>query len=127
MELLIVKICELIRKDMGGLQLKGLAQRFGLSQSYLSRAFKETAGMGLREYLLQLKIKRSKELLLDPSKSIKEIAYELGYTYPSHFSGMFKKRVGLSPTQHRENAGSLSSCADHDCSQKQLTIGQKLG
>ena len=38
---------------------------------------------------------------MTPSKSVSEIAYELGFIYPQHFSRLFKKRVGVSPNEYR--------------------------
>jgi AraC-like DNA-binding protein len=46
-------------------------------------------------------IDRSKDKLYNPNKSVKEIAYELGYKYPHHFSRLFKKMVGCSPSDYR--------------------------
>lgn len=39
--------------------------------------------------------------ILEPGKSINEIAYELGFKHPQHFSRMFKKNTGLSPNAYR--------------------------
>jgi AraC family transcriptional activator of pobA len=43
----------------------------------------------------------AKEKVFDTSKTISEIAYELGFKYPQHFSRMFKKSVGYSPNEYR--------------------------
>jgi AraC-like DNA-binding protein len=43
----------------------------------------------------------AKEKVFDKSKSISEIAYELGFKYPQHFSRMFKNQVGMSPAEFR--------------------------
>jgi len=51
---------------------------------------------------IQLKlIDAAKEKIYDSSKSISEIAYELGFKYPRHFIRMFKKQVGKSPLEFR--------------------------
>ena len=46
-------------------------------------------------------IEVAKEKIFDQSKSISEIAYELGFKYPQHFTRMFKKEVGMSPLEYR--------------------------
>lgn len=43
----------------------------------------------------------AKEKVLDPSKSISEVAYELGFKYPQHFTRLFKQKVGVSPLEYR--------------------------
>jgi len=43
----------------------------------------------------------AKEKMFDTSKSIGEIAYDLGFKYPGHFSRMFKKSIGYSPNEYR--------------------------
>ncbi len=43
----------------------------------------------------------SKDRILDVSKPVSEIAYELGFKYPQHFTRMFKKNVGVSPSEYR--------------------------
>jgi AraC-like DNA-binding protein len=44
----------------------------------------------------------AKERIFDAGKSVSEIAYELGFKYPQHFTRLFKKRVGQSPNEYRE-------------------------
>jgi AraC-like DNA-binding protein len=43
----------------------------------------------------------AKEKIFDQSKSVNQIAYELGFKYPQHFSRLFKQRVGQSPNEYR--------------------------
>ena len=47
-------------------------------------------------------IDKAKNILLQPNKSISEVAYELGFEYPQYFSRLFKKKEGISPTEYRE-------------------------
>jgi AraC-like DNA-binding protein len=44
----------------------------------------------------------AKERIFDPSKSMSEIAYELGFKYPQHFSRVFKQHVGYAPNEYRQ-------------------------
>ena len=81
--------------------LTELASLAGLSRTYFSRIFKETTGMTLRDYLIQFRLDKAKDLLDDINLEIKQIAYEVGFNDPDHFSRSFKKRTGLSPTEWR--------------------------
>jgi len=44
----------------------------------------------------------AKQRIFEPDKSISQIAYELGFRYPQHFSRMFKEQVGTSPSEYRQ-------------------------
>lgn len=72
------------------------------SSSYLSRIFKETTGMTINDYLIQLRIKRAAELLGQLHISIEEICREIGYANVSYFNKIFKARTGLTPGQYRQ-------------------------
>jgi AraC-like DNA-binding protein len=93
--------------------LDELAFLAGLSKSYLSSVFKEVVGMGLQDYLFQARINKAKDLLGDINLTIKQIAYEVGFRDPDHFSRTFKKKTGITPTNWRlrniENSPSWGS------------------
>ncbi|WP_162848364.1 helix-turn-helix domain-containing protein [Paenibacillus nanensis] len=72
------------------------------STSYLSRIFKESTGMTVGDYLIQLRIKRAMELLERHGSSIEEICGEVGYANVSYFNKIFKARTGLTPGQYRQ-------------------------
>ncbi|MEK4063367.1 MULTISPECIES: helix-turn-helix domain-containing protein [unclassified Paenibacillus] len=72
------------------------------SSSYLSRIFKESTGMTVNDYLIQLRMKRAMELLKQLDLSIEEICREIGYANVSYFNKMFKTRTGLTPGQYRQ-------------------------
>ena len=55
-----------------------------------------------KEYLLELKINKSKELLTNSALTCQEIAFESGFEYPSHFNIAFKKKTGITPNQYRD-------------------------
>ena len=83
------------------LSLPQLAEHFALSPSYLSRSFKKAAGLGLREYLVNLRIQQACELLLSTSLSVTEIADRCGFNDSNYFGDAFKKATGLSPRDYR--------------------------
>ena len=81
--------------------LRELALLAGLSRTYFSPLFKEVVGVRLQDYLLQARINKAKNLLSDINLTIKQIAYEVGFRDPDHFSRTFKKKTGITPTDWR--------------------------
>ncbi|KYG71591.1 AraC family transcriptional regulator [Roseivirga ehrenbergii] len=94
--------------DSGKLQEKGIpsieqiADRLSVSQRYLSDTLKKETGKTSTEHLQLYLIDEAKNILLDPNKSVTEVAYALGFEYPPYFSRLFKKKEGISPTEYRE-------------------------
>lgn len=94
--------------ESGLLQEKGipsieqLANNMSVSQRYLSDTLKKETGKNTTEHLHLHLIDKAKNILLQPNKSISEVAYELGFEYPPYFSRLFKKKEGISPTEYRE-------------------------
>lgn len=81
--------------------VKYCADQLHLSANYLGDLIKKETGKSAQEHI-QLKLMDiAKEKVFDTSKSVSEIAYELGFKYPQHFSRMFKKSVGYSPNEYR--------------------------
>ena len=72
-----------------------------VTPNYLSKLFKNTMNMNLREYINQLRIEESKRLLLSTGLSVSEIATQVGYWNISYFSTVFHKQVGVSPFEWR--------------------------
>lgn len=78
-----------------------VADELNISYSYFRKIFKTYAGIAPGQYLIQLKIQRAKEYLSDPSRSIKEIAYDLKFDSNFYFSKIFKEKTGFTPNQYR--------------------------
>ena len=74
-----------------------LARVVGLSEYQLKRGFKAMFGETVFGFLAGHRLERAQMLLLEREKSVSEIAYELGYSSPQHFSTAFKKKFGVSP------------------------------
>lgn len=77
------------------------AERLFLSSNYLGDLLKKETGKSALEHIHLKMIDVAKEKIFDTSKSISDIAYELGFRYPQHFTRMFKKEVGVSPAEYR--------------------------
>jgi AraC family transcriptional regulator, transcriptional activator of pobA len=77
------------------------ASELNLSANYFGDLIKKETGKTAQEYIQAKLIDVAKERIFDPNKSINQIAYDLGFKYPQHFSRLFKKRVGQSPNEYR--------------------------
>lgn len=77
------------------------AEECGVSPAYLSRLFKRHGRQTAYQYLTRLRMNLAAERLNDSSDPVKEIAEELGYTDPFHFSRTFKATFGVSPRAFR--------------------------
>lgn len=77
------------------------ADELHLSANYLGDLLKRETGMSAQEHIQQKLINIAKERIFDTTKSVSEVAYELGFKYPQHFSRLFKKRVGCTPNEYR--------------------------
>lgn len=77
------------------------ADQLNLSSNYFGDLIKKETGKSAQEYI-QLKLMDvAKEKIFDKNKSVSEIAYELGFKYPQHFTRVFKQRVGYTPNEYR--------------------------
>ena len=77
------------------------AGRLNLSPNYFGDLIKKETGKSAQEYIQEKLIELAKEKVFDISKSISEIAYEMGFKYPQHFTRLFKQHVGQSPNEYR--------------------------
>jgi AraC family transcriptional regulator len=78
-----------------------LAQLIRLSQHHFCRAFKRSFGIPPHQYQVQRRIEQAKLLLSDPSISITEVGFTVGYSQPSSFSVAFRKITGWTPSEYR--------------------------
>jgi len=81
--------------------VKYFAEKLYLSSNYLGDLLKKETGKSAQEHIQLRLIELAKEKMYEPGKSISEIAYELGFKYPQHFTRMFKKEVGITPLEYR--------------------------
>lgn len=77
------------------------ADELHLSANYFGDLIKKETGSSAQEYIQSKVIDLAKEKVFDLDKSISEVAYELGFKYPQHFTRLFKNKVGVSPNEYR--------------------------
>ncbi|WP_069999747.1 response regulator [Cellulosilyticum sp. I15G10I2] len=91
-------IKEHYKKDIS---LEEVSRKVDISLYYFSKLFKNVVGENFIDYLTRIRIEAAKALLYD-EMSIKEVALEVGYRDSNYFSRLFKKCVGITPTEFKE-------------------------
>ena len=94
------------------LSMEAVASEVGMGYSMFRQAFKNQTGYPPAQYYLELKIARSKELLLHTNLACKEIAYKLGFDSVTYFHRIFRKHVGMTPADYRSLVTSPINNAD---------------
>lgn len=79
------------------------ASMMNISEVYLNEAVKGATGLSVGTYIRNMVMVRAKRQLAYTSLSAKEIAYALGYEDYAHFSKLFSKSIGMSPSEYRKN------------------------
>ena len=83
--------------------LEDMAKLIGRSPSQTIRIFKREWGITPYHFLIERKLMKARVLLTGSVKSVKEIAYQLGFNSEYHFSALFKKKAGMSPKAYRNS------------------------
>jgi AraC-like DNA-binding protein len=78
------------------------AEQLTLSPNYLADVLKKYTEKSPIEFIHQKLIDKAKSLIMGTNLNISEIAYDLGFEYPSHFTKLFKKKTGVSPKEFRD-------------------------
>lgn len=87
------------------LALDDLAAMAGMSRDAFARVFREVVGLSLRDYLLDLRVERARQLLLGSSRSLTDIAQDSGFYDLPHLDKAFRRRFSLSPSDYRRQSG----------------------
>lgn len=82
-------------------KISDTAKYIGINRSYLSGIFKREMGMSPQKYLLDYRMKRGCELLVETTLPITDVAHAIGYENPLTYSKTFKNIFGVSPSFYR--------------------------
>src|SRR5690606_34651276 len=101
-EILMERIVNVVNKylENPSLNVQLLADEVGLSRVQLHRKVKALTGVSTSEFIRNIRLKQAEKLLLDKQTNISQVAYALGFTNQTHFSTLFKKMYGLSPSEY---------------------------
>ena len=98
---LIVELKDYILENINEFSLNGesIGKQFGMSRMQVHRKIKSLTSLTTSEYIRTIRLERAAELLEDDQLNISEIAYKTGFSSPSHFSRVFKKKFGKAPSK----------------------------
>lgn len=77
------------------------AEELHLSANYFGDLIKKETGKSALDFIHLRLLDAAKEKVLNTTKSISEVAFDLGFKYPQHFTRLFKQKVGVSPNEYR--------------------------
>lgn len=106
---IIPKVLEYLNNNYcSDISLNDAAKNVNLSYHYFSKIFKDEIGKSFTDYLTELRIEKSMELLANHNMSIKEVCQKIGYNDANYYCKSFKKITGMTPTEYKSftNKGS---------------------
>jgi AraC-like DNA-binding protein len=89
-------------------QFTDIATHFNYNYSYLSKVFKQTTNITLRDYLSNKKLERAKTLIEEGTQSLTKIAEILNYASVYSFSKSFKYHFGIAPTDYKKTIAKIT-------------------
>lgn len=104
----IFEVKKSIRKNYADneLSVKCLAEEVFLTPTYLSALFKKETGQNISDYIVEVRIEKSKEFLKNNKLKLHEIARNVGYNDSNYYAKAFKKMEGVTPSEYREKYSS---------------------
>lgn len=82
--------------------IKKLCQILDLSRMQIHRKIKQTTNLSISIFIQKIRLEKSKNLLLQTEKTIRQIAFEVGFNNPAYYSKLFKKHYKMQPRQMRK-------------------------
>ena len=101
-EILMKRVMKVINDNLDNTELKVemLAMEVGLSRVQLHRKMKEITGISTGEFIRNIRLKKAADLLSEKKVNVSQVAYMVGFSSHTHFSTVFKKFYGVSPTEY---------------------------
>lgn len=89
-----------------------IANKIGINRSYLTNLFKKKMQMSPQEFLINYRLEKAAQLLIDTDKPIRIIALSIGYDDSLSFSKAFKQKYQVTPSAYREDRPCLINCSE---------------
>ncbi|MGN0374455.1 MAG: alpha-isopropylmalate synthase regulatory domain-containing protein, partial [Butyrivibrio sp.] len=97
----LINILNYIQTNYQSVTLEELADKFHLSESYVSKYIKDKSGKTFGEHVAGVRMKKAKVLLKNGNMTVENIAYSVGYQNVEHFNRTFRKMFEMTPVQYR--------------------------
>lgn len=99
----LINIMNYIQTNYQSVTLEELAEKFHLSEPYISKYIKDKSGKTFGEHVASVRMKKAKVLLKNGNMTVENIAYSVGYQNVEHFNRTFKKMFEMTPVQYRNS------------------------
>jgi AraC family transcriptional regulator len=98
------KVEDYVREQLADeISVETLAGLVELSPFHFSRVFKQATGMSPLQFVTRQRITLAQQLIRETSRSLIQVALEVGYTSPSHFTKVFRRVTGVTPMEFRSS------------------------
>ncbi len=103
-EKLIKQIIEIIEENISSEELDAgfIANNLNMSRSSLYRKMKKVSGYSINQFIRKIRLERAVQLLEDKSKTISEVAFDVGFNDQKYFREIFSQQFGASPSEYRK-------------------------
>lgn len=99
---MVTMVEEFIRKNYRyDISMQDAARAVNYSETYFCKMFKQRYGQSFTAYLAEYRIREAKKLLLQPTVNVREVGEKVGYTDATYFSRVFRRHIGMSPSEYR--------------------------
>ncbi|WP_168119866.1 response regulator [Paenibacillus sp. HB172176] len=106
---LIIRVKRYIQMNVSGnLTLQSTAENVRMNPNYLSEVFREETGINFIDYVIQQRMELAKQLIIDDEHKLYEIASMVGYQSSKHFTALFKRVVGILPSEFKRYVDSIT-------------------
>ncbi|WP_033147399.1 two-component regulator propeller domain-containing protein [Prevotella sp. P6B1] len=106
-EVLMERIMKVVNEhlDDSDFSVEMLSREVGVSRAQLHRKMKEMTGLSVSEFVRNIRLEQAARLLEEQKINVTQVAYTVGFSNLAHFSTVFRKQFGLSPTEYMEQKG----------------------
>jgi AraC-like DNA-binding protein len=95
-----------------------------MSATHFSRAFKQSHGVTFQEFLLRYRVQQARQKLQSQTVSIADVAYAVGFSDPSYFTRVFKRFLGVAPSDYSADIDNQGDIALENTDEKMASSSQ---